>query len=544
LISVAFAVLFIGLGVDYAVHVILRFWEERHWHHDVAGAAAAAASHAGPALLICTVTTSLSFLAFVPTDFVGMSQLGIIAAGGVVIAFVASLTLVPAVLALLPLPTRSTKLPRQAAITHHPAWYHARLATTVFTMFVAVAAVILLPSVRFDGDPVDLKDPESPPVIAFKQLLKTKPGEAYAANVLARDEAAARALAARLDKLAEVREVRTAQSFLPPRQGEKRQVLAGLEGLVPSVVATLPMPAPGARRAAFEELKQALQGLEQANGTSPRLKEAAHRLRAGLLLFDADNAASDDRLAALEQRLFAGLPQLVHHLNGWVNTPEVTVASLPAEIRDRYVAPDGRWRLEVLPAGAMAYEVQLDRFVAAVTSLAPHATGAPVEIVGAADVVSSAMRTAVTVAFGLLLVVLIALLRRPLDVLLVLTPLVLAALLLLAYTVIFHAPFNFANVIVLPLLLGLGVDANVHYVLRAREEQGSAEVTDTSTPRAVLIAALTTIGSFGTLWLSPHRGMSSMGELLTVAIAITLVCTLVVLPQLIGWTIGRDKGRP
>ena len=103
------------------------------------------------------------------------------------------------------------------------------------------------------------------------------------------------------------------------------------------------------------------------------------------------------------------------------------------------------------------------------------------------------------------------------------------ACLMVGYTVLFQSPFNFANVIVLPLLLGLGVDSSIHYVMRAREETIATDVTGTSTPRAVLISALTTIGSFGTLWLSGHRGMASMGELLTIAILVTLVCTLVVL---------------
>ena len=126
-------------------------------------------------------------------------------------------------------------------------------------------------------------------------------------------------------------------------------------------------------------------------------------------------------------------------------------------------------------------------------------------------------------------------LRNVRDVALVLAPLLLAASLMIGYTVVFDSPFNFANVIVLPLLLGLGVDSSIHYVMRAREGDNGTDVTGTSTPRAVMISAMTTIGSFGTLWLSAHRGMASMGELLTIAILVTLVCTLIVLPQLIEW---------
>ena len=103
------------------------------------------------------------------------------------------------------------------------------------------------------------------------------------------------------------------------------------------------------------------------------------------------------------------------------------------------------------------------------------------------------------------------------------------------YTVVFNSSFNFANVIVVPLLIGLGIDSAIHYVTQARNAGAGTDIIHTWTPRAVLISGITTMGSFGTLWLSTHRGMASMGELLAVAITITLLCTLVVLPQLISW---------
>jgi len=180
-------------------------------------------------------------------------------------------------------------------------------------------------------------------------------------------------------------------------------------------------------------------------------------------------------------------------------------------------------------------------FAAAVRAAAPHATGAPVEITGAAKVVSKAMLMATGLALAAVLLTVLVVMRSLRATVLVLAPIVLAAVLLCAYTVVFNAPFNFANVIVIPLLLGLGVDSAIHYVHRARMEAAGAQLEHTSTPRAVVISALTTIGSFGTLWLTPHRGMSSMGELLTVSVGLTLLTTLVVLPELIGWTTRREN---
>ncbi|HFC05497.1 MAG TPA: hypothetical protein ENJ55_07300 [Rhizobiales bacterium] len=538
MISVAFAGLFIGLGVDYAIHMVLRYWEERVRGRDNLPAIAAGAHHAGPALALCTLTTALAFLAFVPSDFVGMAQLGIIAAGGIVIAMIAAFTLIPAVLA------RMNITPKQKHLGHHavlpkPVWQHLRLGTTVFTLLVAVAAILLLPDVRFDGDPVNLKDPKSPSVVAFKKILKSEPGEAYAAQIIVANAETAENLVPKLQQLPSVKSVRWVDSFLPARQDVNLAKLHSPRGIIPPQPQEPPVLNANERRKAIGNIKKALLKIETMAGISGKLRHEAVTLRRALLALDIPKPASDQSLEMLERDVFLQLPSLLQRLALMSITDPLSVETIDIDIARRYVTGDGRWRLEVIPRGDMRNEKALRAFVNDVRKLAPNVTGTPVEITGAADVVASAMRLASIIAFGLVLLVLIPILRSPVSIFLVLAPLMLSALLLIAYTVIFKAPFNFANVIVLPLLLGLGVDSAIHYVMRAREDGAKRQVVDTTTPRAVLISALTTIGSFGTLWLSPHRGTSSMGELLTIAIIITLITTLVVLPQFIAWTIGR-----
>ena len=168
----------------------------------------------------------------------------------------------------------------------------------------------------------------------------------------------------------------------------------------------------------------------------------------------------------------------------------------------------------------------------AVRSEAPDATGSPVVILEAGNAVVAAFRDAAVLAVVAIAVLLAVLLRSVRDVALAFAPLLLAALLTVSASVVFDLPFNFANVIVLPLLFGLGVANGIHLVLRERDEGGVAGVAETSTPRAVVFSALTTIGSFGSIAISSHPGTSSMGTLLTIAIALSLVCTLIVLPAL------------
>ena len=265
------------------------------------------------------------------------------------------------------------------------------------------------------------------------------------------------------------------------------------------------------------------------------LRTAASRMGTAVDTFRQTKGDNPEAVQQLETNLFSGLPALLQQVNQLAAVERVTVETLDESVRERYVTQDGRWRLEISPSGDMRDAGKLYEFVDAVKSVSNSAIGAAVNVAGSARAVAESMVLATLAALALVVLIVWPAMRNVRDVALVLAPLVLAGSLMIGYTVVFDSPFNFANVIVLPLLLGLGVDSSIHYVMRAREGDNGTDVTGTSTPRAVMISAMTTIGSFGTLWLSAHRGMASMGELLTIAILVTLVCTLIVLPQLIEW---------
>jgi hopanoid biosynthesis associated RND transporter like protein HpnN len=548
MISVAFAVLFIGLGIDYAVHVILRFAEHRARGETGPDAAVSAVRKTGPALALCTVTTALAFLAFTPTDFVGMAQLGIIAAGGLVIAFTASITLVPAILTLLP--GRQEKFARNMAGLKSvsgrslPGSSWLRSIATLVILVLAVGSLFVFSQARFDGDPINLKDPSAPTVKAFMKILDDQPGEIYAGQVLVEPGKPAAELIARLNALPEVKKVHSITDFLPADQAAKLAELHLLRDVIPGTVNSGSDVGDVVRSRMLASIANNMKALSQVKDAPAPLTASAKRLNDAIAAFDENNKDNAEARQKLETQLFVGLPVMLADINRLATTSIVSVDALQTSLRERFVAADGRWRLEVVPASNMRNSGNLKEFVTAMQSVDPLVSGSPVDIAGSADAVARAMILATLAAL-----VMVVLLAWPAfwsisDVLLVLSPLVLAACLMVGYTVLFQSPFNFANVIVLPLLLGLGVDSSIHYVMRAREETIATDVTGTSTPRAVLISALTTIGSFGTLWLSGHRGMASMGELLTIAILVTLICTLVVLPQLMHWTFSRTRKLP
>ena len=546
MISVAFAVLFIGLGIDYSVHVILRFAEERARGANGKKAAVAAIRRIGAPLGLCTLTTSLAFLAFTPTDFVGMAQLGIIAAGGIVIAFISAITLVPAILSVLA--GSEVKITRAYSklTPQHEGWLQAHRSTirkgaTLVLIFVGIASVWLIPQVRFDGDPINLKNPAAPSMKAFNDLVNHQPARTFAVQVLTEPGESLHQMVQELKVLPQVLDVETLDSMLPSDQESKLAHLNVLADLLPAQIEPATDFTFDEQMNHLTSWREAVTVMADTESTTEDIRSSAARLKQALEGFIATSNSSPDAIASLQMSLVQGFPRLFAAARQMADLDRATVDNIDAGFRRRYIAQDGRWRLEVLPKGDMQDPAQLNEFVTAVLKVAPQATGAPVEIAGAANVVSFSMINASVMSLILVLFATFVVLRRLDDVMLALAPLLLAGALLAGYTVMFNSPFNFANVIVLPLLVGLGIDSAIHYVMRAREAGAGTDVIRSWTPRAVLISGVTTMGSFGSLWLSAHRGMASMGELLAVAITITLLCTLVVLPQLISWFMRPTK---
>ncbi len=535
LISVTFAVLFVGLGVDFGIHLVLRYREELDHRSDHRQALRAALIGVGGPLSLGALCATFGFLAFVPTAYRGLAELGVISAGGMLIAWLASLTLLPALLDLMPLAPGHRPLARPRllpGIQRHPR------PVVVLAALATLASVIALPEVTFDANPLNLKDPKSESVRTFRALAADPSTSPEVADVLADSLAAADRAAAQLRRLDQVDGALTLSSFVPKAQDAKLELIDSLAFylgpmLEPGTVAAPPDAA--SRRAALERLIASA----RTAGSSP----GADQLALALEGFERAGP-SDDALALLERRLTGTLPDLLARLRQALAAGPVTLADLPDHLRARWLRPDGRARVLVRPAAPLTDDARLEDFAHAVLSVAPHATGTPIIVTQAGEVVVDAFQEASWLALLLIAVLLAVVLRRLRDVLLVLAPLGLAVLLTAGTAVLLGLSLNFANVIVLPLLLGLGVSGAIHVVMRWREEALSETVAATSTPRAVLFSALTTIASFGSLAVSAHRGLASMGLLLTIAILSSLVCTLVVLPSvlaLVDRRIGPSK---
>ena len=539
LISVAFGVLYVGLGIDYALYLCMQYRELLGRGVEPIEALPRAAQDVGGFMMVCAATTSLGFFAFIPTDFTGIAELGLISGAGMFISLVLSLSLLPALISIMPPDPAVVRLKPLTALGRVLEWpyVHAR-KIWIGAAIAAAAALVIAPHARFDYDPLNLRSPKAESVATFRELLRDPDIPALSLSALAPDAASADALKMKLRALPLVRRALDLQSFIPDDQDAKLALISDLSlslALEPSSAAA--PPAAAEEEMSLQKLRAALPAYVQRAGGAQG--EAAAALQQQLDRFEAtvqqqDAAAQARRIGELREGLLGALPAQLASLRDALNPATVTEGSLPPEILRRWKS-EGQYRVEIWPREVLDNPAAMERFIGEVRTVAPAAAGPPVGFVESGQAVVRAFRYAFVSSFIAITILLLILLRSVTDTVIVLIPLALAGALTVAFMVLLRIPFNFANVIALPLILGVGVDYSVYLVQRG--EVAAAEhvnLLQTSTARAVLFGALITMANFVNLMLTPHPGMVSMGALLTVGLGMTLLCALVLLPSLLA----------
>ena len=525
LLSVAFVVLNVGLGSDYVIHVLLRYRELAAAGHATPAALLETMRGVGSSLVLCAVTTAAGFYSFIPTTFSGVSELGLIAGTGVFFGLFVSVTLLPALVAWW----GDAGQDRSAGTWIDPRIFaplsrRPRLVLGA-TAAVLAATLLALPRVTFDSNPIHLRDPQSESVATLLELAAAGEAPLLDLAAVAPDRATALGWAERLRQLPEVRRVRTTDTLVPAEQDEKLVLLEDLALLLGSDFAELERRPPdaGAVAAALAELEAASASVPAAR----TLHDAVVGLR--MQLAAANDGERDAALRRLDAALTAGLPRELARLAAALRAAPFDRGALPAALAARWLASDGRELVEVTAAEDVSDNAAARRFITAVHGIVPTATGLPVVYQEASATVVAAFERALLYAFIMVSAIIWLVLRDVKDTLLVLLPIALASILTAALTVLIDMPFNYANIIALPLLVGIGVDNGIHVVHRMRTEDAE-QLFNTSTMRAVLASGLTTVASFGNLAFSSHVGTASMGVLLALGLAASMIATLIVLP--------------
>ncbi len=540
ILSLAFAVLFIGLAVDYAIHLCLRYQELIGLGNEPFLAVRQSLQEVGPALLLCAVTTGLGFYTFVPTNYAGMSELGLISGTSMFIGLVVSLTVLPAILLVFP-PSKKDIRPSLShkglqAVYQFPIHYGQAIRWG--TVMLLVGSALLLPQASFDENPHNLRDPYVESVQTLNDLLEDKTGASWTLTFLSSEDKVFNTVSS-LRKLASVDKVVTIHDFIPNQGIKKLKLLGKIADVVfPRRSDSGVPPSSRDQESSITAIRSFLTLLED-HIQKAELSHADHpavRLRAMMrdLIERFDNSDLDsqrDLLDRLDKSLLGSMPTEPLNLRAIKQKGLITQEDLPQELLERWVGKDGTYRLEVYPKKDLRNTMALEQFVYDVRSLTPEVTGLPVIYTDGGHEVAGAFQQAFVSALLVIVVILAFVLRNIWDILLVILPLGLAAICLVSYTVIFNLPFNYANVIALPLIFGLGADSGIHIIERLRRRPAQCEAFMRSgTIRGVFFSSLTTMVSFSNLAYTSHVGIASMGQLLTLGVFLTLIGCLVVLP--------------
>jgi hopanoid biosynthesis associated RND transporter like protein HpnN len=528
LVSVGFGILFVGIAVDFAIQFSVRFREMRTHIPGIAGALIETGHRVGIQILVAAAATAAGFLAFVPTEFRGVAELGLIAGVGMLIAFFCTLFFLPAFITLFRPSGEGAEIgfrwamPADAALRRH-RW-------PVLSVFGALAllALFLLPKLTFDPDPLHTKNPHTESVRTLYDLIDSPLTNPFTVDVLTPSVDDAVATAKRLSALPLVASTLDVESFVPTDQPAKLALISDAEQLLgptleaPAEIA--PITADQIRTAAAKALTKIEPALTKVAADHP-LAQIAGDLR-------QIATAPDATLVALDRGLTRFLPMQLAQLRTLLDAQPVTLKDVPADITRDWVLPDGRARVQVLPKAEGRDSAGLRKFAAQILPIAPDAVGAAAIVVQTADTIIGAFKTAALTALGSIAVILLLALRRIIDVVLVMAPLLISALLTVLVAVLAPIPLNFANIIALPLLLGVGVSFNIYFAMNWRAGQNA--MLSSPTARAILFSALTTATAFGSLAASGHPGTASMGTLLLISLGCTLVASLVFEPALLA----------
>ncbi|MBL1141040.1 MAG: MMPL family transporter [Proteobacteria bacterium] len=539
LISVAFAVLYIGLGIDFTIHLALRYREQAISTDKDTNALQLAISLIFRSLILCAITTAIGFYSFIPTDYQGVAELGWIAGSGMFISILFTLSLLPALLSLKPYQPRNNSYnntQNTLLITLSTLPYKYSKQILLFTLIILIGFMTQLHKVNFDVNTLNLQDPENESVQTYRDLIKDSDTSPWSSILLKQNRNDVIAAIPELEQLDLVDEVIWFEDLLPADQDEKLFIIDEMN-LFMGVLST-----EESHDINNENRINTLKKLKSQLDTfsDPELNAETDKLNTNISTL-LNNNPDETRLLALEKRMLSNLDGRIHALNEALNAESVELNDIPLEVRERWISPK-HFKIEIIPKEDLNDNEAMKRFVTQLQSYDQSVIGSPIINIEAGGAVITAFKTAFSYALIAIALLLIFLVKHKVDAVIILVSVLVGAVFTFGFMLIFNIPLNFANIIGLPLLLGIGVDSGIHISDRFRQEQGSNKnIFMTSSSRGVIVSSLTTICSIGNLAFSSHTGTASMGLLLTLGLASMMISTMMILPAFLIWQNSLKK---
>ena len=539
LISIAFAVLYIGLGIDFAIHMALRFKEESNASSNYTDAFKKTIKHISKPLILCAITTATGFYAFIPTDYQGVAELGLIAGTGMIISLILTFTLLPALLTYIPNHTFENKKNAsknnilQILIAFPYKYTKSILLVTLTLIFILLSQIN---KISFDTNRLNLQDPNNESVQTYRDLLKdskTSPWEAILITDLSNNDINKK----EIESLSLVDKVISIYDFLPKEQEDKLTIIDEMNLLL----GQLNTNSSPSNITNTERLDAVLQLNKNINEISDNnLDKEIKILKKNLSLLLEDNT-DNKNLEGIENQLLSNLSGRILTLSDALNAKKVTLDEIPKDIYQRWVNGD-KYRIKILPKEDLNNNNSMRNFVGQLQEYNKNVIGPPIISIEAGNAVVNAFQSAFTYAFILITLLLILLIKVKYDVVIILASVSVGCIFTFGFMILFNIPLNFANIIGLPLLLGIGVDSGIHITERFYEEKDSGiSIYMTSSIRGVIISTLTTVFSIGNLAFSSHQGTASMGLLLSLGLVSMMIATMIILPSFLIWRNSWNK---
>ncbi|WP_369833127.1 MMPL family transporter [Geobacter sp. DSM 9736] len=547
ILSMVFAIMLIGIGIEYGIQIVLRYKEELVGGADHPDAIATGLDRNVWAIIMAAATVAAAFLTFAFTDFKGIAELGIIAAGGIVICVAVTFTVLPAMLLLLARFRKSpVATPVRKAVDSDSGY--RRILFGYPRTLLAVTAVFCLISlypasrVRFDYNLMNMQAKGLESVEYAHKLMRSKENSGYFAVVMAASSEEAAAKTRALEALPTVDHVVSVFTFVPDQQEKKLALLADLRreladvkpGTYEEDLQVLELPA------VFEGFRDAVVRLKKRLDEEKRPE--AEKAGAFLATLDAFFARLEKQrntnalgmLRDFQGGMFAELPAKIGLLKESLNASPVTLADVPAELKERFIGRTGKYLLQVAPKEEIFDREPLAAFIGDVRKVDPHATGEPVMVFESMTILRDAYRGAFIYAFVAIVGILFVTFRSIRFTVIGLVPLVVGVLLMVSGMWLMGVDFNSANIIVMPLVLGIAVDSGIYIVNRyRREDETPVQVIYSSTGIGVLLNTLTIMASFGALMVAHHRGVFSIGAAMSLGMLACQVAFVLVLPAVL-----------
>ena len=562
ILSIAVIPMVLGIGIDFGIQILGRYEEELGHNRSIEQSITTALEHTGVAIITGASTTAAAFFTLCFNNFVGLAELGVIAGCSMVFCLVANLIVLPAMFILR---DRSRTAAQLAAQSSNSAWNfihnwdHSMVRAPRFWIGVAVvisiASAVSLPGLRFDYNLLHLQNSNAAPVKALYEVMdasKNDQGSEVStiySSVIADNVDQARELSAKLSALPEVQRVESPLPLIPVDQDKKMPIIKRIVAAAAQLNIKTSSPnkkvdIPKARTDVHSLLNQARQGLVQAKGyagISAIAKEAVAAFSSMIPALErADKALNSASVAELQKRFaptsngeFTNLQKNLEMLKSQKADRGLTLADLPPQLKTLFVSKDGKILLQVYGKQDLWERKPDNDFTKAVLSVAPQATGTPILNDKFTEELRVSYLKAAVWAFLAIVVLIFLHFQSFKYLLLTLAPLVLAVLWRTGAMVWFGLEFNPANIVTLPLIIGIDVAFGVYIIDRYRED-GKLSIFSGSTGKAIIMSSLTSLFGFSSLLVSQFQGMFSLGELMSLGIAIGLVTAIFFLPQLLA----------